>query len=345
MTAYVSIPNGDVDPESPITTSLMVAMRDNPTAITEGSTGAPKIQTAALETTGGSEAVTQDTIRASAVGQGELKTTSGTVSVAADIGLLTLPGGEYGFFIQTRTSSTVNVENLAAAQSPIDTTGAQYPQQLSTSYITQIHLGIRNAGAVTMNAQQRYIQASPPYNLGNGDVPLFLFAAVDKLGKILFTYVAEDPPWANNGPTNIRADFKRNGKGYQRHIELPDGTTISSKSPALRRIENPRINRKGDRDQWIEAIRNPKIRDVEVTQEIKNADMGLIPHPFLGNNLTDITIVMIDPVGSITDELHILHGAGEDISGILRNNLRISNSQISGVASPPGVMPITANWK
>jgi len=49
MTAYVTIPNGDVDPESPITTSLMVALRDNPTAITEGAVGAPEIVAAALE--------------------------------------------------------------------------------------------------------------------------------------------------------------------------------------------------------------------------------------------------------------------------------------------------------
>lgn len=48
MTAYVSIPNSDVDPESPITTSLIIALRDNPTAITEGASGAPKIQTAAI---------------------------------------------------------------------------------------------------------------------------------------------------------------------------------------------------------------------------------------------------------------------------------------------------------
>jgi len=48
MTAYVTIPNGDVDPESPITTSLMVALRDNPTAITEGAVGAPEIAAAAL---------------------------------------------------------------------------------------------------------------------------------------------------------------------------------------------------------------------------------------------------------------------------------------------------------
>ena len=34
MTTFVTIPDSDVDPESPITTGLMVALRDNPIAIT-----------------------------------------------------------------------------------------------------------------------------------------------------------------------------------------------------------------------------------------------------------------------------------------------------------------------
>ena len=43
MTSYVTIPNTDVDAESPIDVDLATAWRDNPIAITEGSAGAPKI--------------------------------------------------------------------------------------------------------------------------------------------------------------------------------------------------------------------------------------------------------------------------------------------------------------
>lgn len=49
MTSYVAIPNGDVDQDSPVTQPLMTALRDNPIAIAEGASGAPKIQTIALE--------------------------------------------------------------------------------------------------------------------------------------------------------------------------------------------------------------------------------------------------------------------------------------------------------
>ena len=43
MAAWTTIPDSDVDPESPITTSLMVALRDNPIAIAEGASGAPAL--------------------------------------------------------------------------------------------------------------------------------------------------------------------------------------------------------------------------------------------------------------------------------------------------------------
>ena len=41
MTAYIPILNSEIDPESPITESLMQRLRDNPIAIVEGSAGAP----------------------------------------------------------------------------------------------------------------------------------------------------------------------------------------------------------------------------------------------------------------------------------------------------------------
>jgi len=48
VTTYTAIPDSDIDPDSPITTSLMTLVRDNPIAITEGASGAPKVQTAGI---------------------------------------------------------------------------------------------------------------------------------------------------------------------------------------------------------------------------------------------------------------------------------------------------------
>lgn len=48
MTTYTTIPNSDIDPDSPVTTSLVTLLRDNPLAIGEGASGAPRIARAAV---------------------------------------------------------------------------------------------------------------------------------------------------------------------------------------------------------------------------------------------------------------------------------------------------------
>jgi hypothetical protein len=49
MADWTTIANNEIDGDSPITESLMTALRDNPVAITQGASGAPKIQNAALD--------------------------------------------------------------------------------------------------------------------------------------------------------------------------------------------------------------------------------------------------------------------------------------------------------
>jgi hypothetical protein len=44
MTSYTAIANGDIDQDSPVTQPLVTALRDNPIAIIEGATGAPRIR-------------------------------------------------------------------------------------------------------------------------------------------------------------------------------------------------------------------------------------------------------------------------------------------------------------
>lgn len=51
MTTYTTIPDTDIDQDSPVTQPLMTALRDNPIAIAEGSAGAPSIETAAFGST------------------------------------------------------------------------------------------------------------------------------------------------------------------------------------------------------------------------------------------------------------------------------------------------------
>jgi len=48
MTSYIAITDAETDPSAPLTAELAKKWRDNPIAISEGSTGAPRIQGKAL---------------------------------------------------------------------------------------------------------------------------------------------------------------------------------------------------------------------------------------------------------------------------------------------------------
>lgn len=50
MTTYTTITNAEIDQDSPVTQPLLTSLRDNPIAIAEGSTGAPRISGKALNT-------------------------------------------------------------------------------------------------------------------------------------------------------------------------------------------------------------------------------------------------------------------------------------------------------
>ncbi len=80
MAAWTSIPDSDLDPESPITTSLMLALRDNPIAIIEGASGAPPL-------TGG--------IKADSIDE---RTTGAGVSIDSVVGSAKAGTGENLFF-------------------------------------------------------------------------------------------------------------------------------------------------------------------------------------------------------------------------------------------------------
>ena len=48
MTSYIAIVNSEIDPNSGITADLMTKMRDNPIAMAEGASGAPRVYGAAM---------------------------------------------------------------------------------------------------------------------------------------------------------------------------------------------------------------------------------------------------------------------------------------------------------
>ena len=252
------------------------------------------------------------------IDQGNIKTATGEVSASSVTPVhLALPGGTWGFYPNIRADSGTTSLNATIASA----------WTANTSFFPIIALS-SIAGDIT-RAQQRYISACPPYDLGDGEVPLFVFALVDSLGKIIGTYVAEDPPWANNGPTDIHTDLRdANGRSWQRRVAR--AVPVDWRNPTARAAEFARL-----------AM--PPVL-IEVTQTLKQADMPLIPHPFL-SDLNGKTVVLLDPVGPQIAALHGLHRSGESVAELLHGDyLTIGNTPLKR-KSPPGVMPVTVNWK
>ena len=85
MTTYTPIANGSVDAGSPVDESLVTALRDNPIAISEGSTGAPKLQTAAYE---------DGSVTNAKLSQVELTSAAGDVCLASGVGMAIFDTGD-----------------------------------------------------------------------------------------------------------------------------------------------------------------------------------------------------------------------------------------------------------
>lgn len=226
------------------------------------------------------------------VGQGDLRTSVGSVSISSSSGLRTLPGGLYGFYPQiSRTGSS----GTATAQI--------YSSAAASSYASYIYLVSGSGNSLT--ARQNYITSSPPYDLGDGEAGGFFYALVNSAGYIVSTYIADAPPWAYNGPTDIRACLKCpvTGKKYRR---------IMKKRSLERIMDGAPIEYKNE----------------EITHKIKNKDMGLIPHPF-GDIPDGHHVVLFDPMDDKIRKLIDFQNAGghEEVADYLANNkFEVGNS-------------------
>lgn len=253
------------------------------------------------------------------IGQGDLRTSIGSVSASG--GLVTLPGGQYGFSplvsrVQTANYAIAYYANNNTTLSSRLVLGAVYGfgavnvgiiRVPSNGYAT-LGFGPGNDTNITSaTAQQRYVTSSPPYDLGNGDVGGFIFLLQDSNGDIISSYAADTPPWAYNGPTDIRATHKCpvTGKKYR---------TVCKKMSVEQIIDGCAI----------------EYEQQEITHEIKNSDMSIIPHPF--DDVSDgKRVILLDPMSDKTERLITLinNGGSEEVNEIINGGyLKIDNSNI-----------------
>ena len=214
-------------------------------------------------------------LQSSVVSQSNVLTTSVEGSSAVSVNIAS-PAGEFGFYPTIKGAVGRTFENKIS--SAVAGSG---------NYGTNVFMQVVS-GTGLMYISQRYIQASPPYDLGDGEVGGFIFGVVDSLGKIETLLLAQDPPWGLNGPTNIRG-----------------------KKPLD-----------------------------------KNADMSLIPHPFLNNNLAGKTVVLFDPMN------HALHKRLDDMRENRESPLDLFHDGKIGFGNEelnrgrsPGVMSVSFNLK
>lgn len=295
--------------------------------------------------------IVEPLIGPAAVTQSKLKTATGEVTVAAGIILATLPGGEYGFYPQNKIpgggSGWVVSHNLNTT-APIDAGAGTFSNTNNpASYLTQIVL-FSNSGAPTY-VQQRYIQSSPPWEpyLAGDTVPIFIFGLLEKsTGKVVATYTAEDPPWANNGPTIINPLGRLQRLARAR---LPFAWDTAKADP-IRRSQYEAELTKLRRYRADKANAPLLVAEMarKFTQTEKNADMPLIPHPFPGFDPTKHMVVVINPTDDdFCGNLHCRHNfLGDSVADVLHGNyLLIDNTPMPGLATPPGVMAVRARWK
>lgn len=117
MTTYSTIPGTDIDTDSPVTESLMTKLRDNPIAITEGATGAPKVQTAGITDLAVTAAKVADATLTGAKMAAdtvtilrEISTPASDVNLTGATGGTVIPAGLYNLGRNTSASSGVRVE-------------------------------------------------------------------------------------------------------------------------------------------------------------------------------------------------------------------------------------------
>lgn len=124
---------------------------------------------------------------ANSVGLAPLLTSSANTSTTElTAQSIVMTGGQYCFHPTFKTSATGTAYNHTSSTT-------------STTYVAL--LGIAASSGQTAYAEWQYFAASPPYDLGDGEVNGFIYLKFDIVtGQIVSTSIAEDPPWYGNTP-------------------------------------------------------------------------------------------------------------------------------------------------
>lgn len=237
-------------------------------------------------------------------------------------------------------------------------------------YAFYTNTGFATSGGWSATFRQRYVNASPPYDWGNGEIAGALYLLVDKQLNIKGTYFADAPMWAYNGPTDImpayidgekkyrykQAKFENGIEGYiksgKHGILRPRSTFVEMFGqmqrekvlPELKKVEASLSKESwhGQRGRITRLMQDKVIEHIVssslelVTQDIVNADMTIHPHPFTPG--VDETVLMVGTYDSALRDLLLLQAQGEDIIDAIHRNLIGFDTDIrNDLIAPKGV--------
>lgn len=280
--------------------------------------------------------VTETDIAAAAISQGKLKTTTAAGSVLLQMstegvapGTFSLAGGTYSWWQASADASS-------AAQKACIGFGSDANRAAGILGFggLEIDAGLLQTGPTddpTVFIDERFVQASPPYS----DGPCFVFLALNSLG-VVHSYVAPDPPWAYHGPTDITPQYFVGRRAFRDILHI-DGV------PFGQALQDPPIKRR-----YLSGLATVDKRSVEITLAYKDSDKAVVPHPFMGNDLTGLTVVMLEPgtelmerLCSICDRAH----AREIRNDFLAERFAIDNTFLDYPGAPPNVKVCKARFK
>jgi len=326
----------------------MNALQADITAQTDGDSGAPKNKIASMDT----NSIGEDQFVAGSVSQLKLPTASGTAALVFTenndlTDWTTLPGGEWGFYpdFKVNTSGASVRININYEQLDIPEPSEEIYFN-STTYLTSIGGGSNNN--MTLTARQRYIQSSPPYDLGDGLCHRFTFLKIDKTnGDIMSAWTAPDAPWHNNGPTNItssRWKYILEGGGFDHRQLYADAIHIQKLIAIGGELTDQMLSRLAEWGDVSDVVEQISVVE-KIPQSVKNADMNIIPHPF-SSSRSNCEIVLLDPMSDLSAQLNELEDDFDEWLAelFMRGFFIISNKELSRV-SPPGVKTVSYRWK
>jgi hypothetical protein len=100
-------------------------------------------------------------------------------------------------------------------------------------------------------------------------------------------------------------------------------------------------------EKHLDGIKTEKMQFIEITQDMKNAEMASIPHPFIDFNKNRWEVVMLDPLGKLMERLAPLHDIGSDYSAsnLLHDGSLVIDNEPLKRKGPPGVKIVRAKLK